>query len=46
MLKTYLMQEWLKNNSPKYYNYFDEWYCNLTDNQKLYFEINMLKRFK
>ena len=36
-LKNYLWNEWRENNSPKYYNYFEEWYLGLTCNQIDYF---------
>ena len=36
-IKTYLHQRWLKNNHPKYYQYFEEWFANITENQKFYF---------
>lgn len=37
-MKDYLYKEFIYNTIPKYYKYFDEWFNNLTDNQKIYFE--------
>lgn len=37
MLEQYLREEWYKNNMPKYYKYFEEWFNNLTNNQIFYF---------
>lgn len=36
-LKSYLWQEFSKNNLPKYYKYFEQWVNNLTYNQIAYF---------
>lgn len=36
-LKSYLWQEFSKNNLPKYYKYFEQWVNNLTYNQVAYF---------
>lgn len=36
-LKSYLWQEFSKNNLPKYYRYFEQWISNLTYNQIVYF---------
>lgn len=36
-LKSYLWQEFSKNNLPKYYKYFEQWVNNLTYNQVIYF---------
>ena len=41
-LKSYLWQEFNKNNLPKYYKYFEQWVSNLTDNQVAYFTAYML----
>lgn len=35
-MKDYLNKEFKYNTIPKYYKYFEEWYCNLTANQRLY----------
>lgn len=43
-LKSYLWQEFSKNNLPKYYKYFEQWVSNLTDNQIAYFTAYMLER--
>ena len=40
-LKSYLWQEFSKNNLPKYYKYFEQWVSNLTDNQVAYFTAYM-----
>ena len=40
-LKEYIWQDFRKNNITKYYKYFDEWYNNLTDNQKYYWSLRM-----
>lgn len=40
-LKSYLWQEFNKNNLPKYYKYFEQWVSNLTDNQVAYFTAYM-----
>ena len=37
-LKEYLWNEFKFNNIQKYYNYFDTWVDNLTENQMLYYE--------
>jgi len=36
-MKEYLFKEWKYNNIPKRYHLFDEWFSNLTENQKLYY---------
>ena len=36
-MKEYLYNEWRMNNHPRYLHLFEEWYKNLTDNQKLYY---------
>lgn len=36
-LKSYLWQEFSKNNLPKYYKHFEQWVNNLTYNQIAYF---------
>jgi hypothetical protein len=36
-MEEYLRNEWRKNVHPKYQRYFEEWYRNITDTQKLYF---------
>ena len=36
-LKEYLWTEFRYNVHPKYYQYFEEWYKNLTDNQISYY---------
>lgn len=43
-LKSYLWQEFIKNNLPKYYKYFEQWVSNLTDNQVAYFTAYMSER--
>lgn len=40
-LKSYLWQEFSKNNLPKYYRYFEQWISNLTYNQIAYFTAYM-----
>lgn len=40
-LKSYLWQEFNKNNLLKYYKYFEQWASNLTDNQVAYFTAYM-----
>ncbi len=40
-LKEYIWQDFRRSNIPKYYKYFDEWYNNLTDNQKYYWSLRM-----
>ena len=40
-LKHYLWIEWCINNVPKYYQYFETWYNNLTPNQISYFMAYM-----
>lgn len=37
-MKEYLWEQWKLCNHPKYYQYFDEWYNNITDTQKMYFK--------
>jgi hypothetical protein len=37
-MKEYLWQQWQYCNNPKYYKYFEEWFSNITETQKLYFE--------
>lgn len=36
-LKEYLWNEFRYNVLKKYYKYFDEWYENITENQRLYY---------
>ena len=36
-LKSYLWQQWVACNHPKYYRYFEMWFANLTDYQIEYF---------
>lgn len=43
ILYRYLDEEWRKNNSPKYQQYFKEWINNLTDNQIYYFNKLWIK---
>jgi hypothetical protein len=38
-LKHYLQKEWIKNNHVRYHGYFEEWFDNLTENQKYYYDI-------
>ena len=40
-LKEYLWNEFKFNNSPKYYKYFEDWYKNLTDNQRIFYMAYM-----
>jgi hypothetical protein len=40
-LKEYLRREFTYNTIPKYYKYFEEWFDNLTEEQKLYYECYM-----
>lgn len=42
-LKSYLWQEFSKNNLPRYYKYFEQWINNLTNNQIAYFTAYMLE---
>lgn len=37
-MKEYLYNEWKRTVHHKYIKYFDEWFNNLTQTQKLYFE--------
>lgn len=37
-MEEYLRQEWRFNNNPRYQHLFDEWFKNITDNQKMYFK--------
>ena len=37
-MREYLYNEYRKTVHPKYLRYFDEWFNNLTETQKLYFE--------
>ena len=37
-MKEYLWLEWRYNNHLKYYHYFEDWFNNLTDNQKIFYE--------
>lgn len=39
VLKSYLWQEFSKNNLPKYYQYFEQWISNLTNEQIVYFTV-------
>lgn len=41
-LKSYLWQEFSRNNLPKYYKYFEQWVNTLTYAQILYFTAYML----
>lgn len=43
-LKSWLWQEFNKNNIPKYYKYFEQWVGNLTYEQILYFTAYMLEQ--
>ena len=38
VLKEWLEKEFKKNNLPKYYKYFDEWFANIIDYQLQGFE--------
>lgn len=40
-LKEYLYREWRYNVLPKYLKYFDEWYSNLTEWQRIFFTAYM-----
>lgn len=40
-LRDYLYIEFTYNTIKKYYKYFDEWYENITETQRLYFEAYM-----
>lgn len=40
-LKSYLWQEFSRNNLPKYYKYFEQWVNNLIVNQIAYFTAYM-----
>lgn len=44
-LKAYVWQDFRKNNIPKYYKYFDEWYNNITDIQKYYWTLRMSGKY-
>ena len=37
-MEEYLRNEWKMNVHPKYQRYFDEWYGNITETQRLYFD--------
>lgn len=41
LLKEYLWNEFRYNVLKKYHKYFDEWYENITETQRLYFEAYM-----
>jgi len=43
ILYRYLDEEWRKNNSPKYQQYFKEWVNNLTDIQIYYYNTLWIK---
>lgn len=43
-LKSYLWQEFSRNNLPKYYKYFEPWVNTLTYEQALYFTAYMLEQ--
>lgn len=43
-LKSYLLEEYSRNNLPRYYKYFEQWVDNLTYEQILYFTAYMLKQ--
>lgn len=36
-LKEYLFNQWKRNNIPKYYYLFENWFQQLTSDQKLYY---------
>ena len=38
MIKEWLKTQWKYDNHPKYQKYFEEWYNNITDTQKQYFQ--------
>ena len=40
-MKEYLWNEFRYNVQKKYYKYFDEWYENITETQKMYFTAYM-----
>lgn len=37
-MKEYLWEQWKRCNNPKYYKYFEDWYKNITENQKIFFD--------
>lgn len=37
-MKEWLRTQWRYDNHPKYQKYFEEWYNNITDTQKQYFQ--------
>ena len=41
-MKEYLWNEFRYNVLKKYYKYFDEWYENITDTQRMYFTAYMM----
>ncbi len=41
-MKEYLQKEWRYNVAPKYQHLFDQWFQNLTEQQKLYFQAYSL----
>ncbi len=41
LLKEYLWNEFRYNVLKKYYKYFDEWYENITDSQRMYYTAYM-----
>lgn len=42
-LKTYLQIRFIRDNIPKYYHYFQQWFNNLTNDQLYYFNIDYEK---
>lgn len=40
-LREYLWNEFRYNVQKKYYKYFDDWYINITETQRTYFEAYM-----
>ena len=41
-MKEYLQKEWRYNVAPKYQHLFEQWFQNLTEQQKLYFQAYSL----
>lgn len=41
-MKEYLQKEWRYNVAPKYQHLFVQWFQNLTEQQKLYFQAYSL----
>lgn len=40
-MKEYLWNEFMYNVQKKYYKYFEDWFMNITESQRMYFEAYM-----